>query len=82
MLDFARTLRNLIHNNGTYFGKQGKNESLPFNGQTYNFEHGKGVRFAYQQLLFSIYEQILLLSDDLNDSPLVKALPPTPVPQT
>jgi hypothetical protein len=43
LLDFARTIRNLIHNNGMYIHKTGKDESLPFNGDLYLFEHGKKI---------------------------------------
>jgi len=79
-LDFARTLRNLIHNNGTYFGKNGVNETLCFDGKHYLFEHQRKVNFAYSELLFSIYEALLSLSDDINAHPQISGLPPTLMP--
>jgi hypothetical protein len=78
LLDFARTIRNLIHNNGTYIHKTGKDESLPFNGNTYRFEHRKKITFAFSDLFLTIYEQTLTLSDDLNAHPEIVGLPPTP----
>jgi hypothetical protein len=81
MMDFARTMRNLIHNNGVYYGKKGKDEELKFDGKSYKFEHGKPVVFAYPETLYGIYEQVLSLSDDLNAHPDIMALPPTSAPQ-
>jgi hypothetical protein len=77
LLDFARTLRNLIHNNGVYINKTGRNESLSFSGQTYLFEHGKRVTFAFPTLFLAIYEQTLTLSNDITAHPEVINLPPT-----
>jgi hypothetical protein len=78
LLDFARTIRNTIHNNGMYIHKNGKDESLPFNAAMYRFEHGKKITFAFSDLFLSIYEQTLMLSDDLNAKPEIAGLPPTP----
>jgi hypothetical protein len=80
LLDFARTLRNLIHNNGTYFSKDGSNKKLSFNGVEYHFEYRKKVTFAYADLLFQIYDGLLSVSDDLNAHADVRGLPPTPMP--
>ena len=75
LLDFARTIRNLIHNNGMYLHKSCKNETLSFRGKTYLFEHGKKIQFAYLELLMAIYADTLKLSDDLNAHPEVLSLP-------
>lgn len=80
LLDFGRTLRNLIHNNGTYFSKDGSNKKLQFRGVGYVFEHRRKVTFAYPDLLFQIYEGLLVISDDLNSHYEIRALPPTPMP--
>jgi hypothetical protein len=80
LLDFGRTLRNLIHNNGTYFSKDGSNKKLSFNGVEYVFEHRKKVTFAYTDLLFQIYDGLLLVADDLNAHTDIQALPPMPMP--
>jgi hypothetical protein len=77
LLDFARTLRNLIHNNGTYISRAGINERLAFNGQTYIFEHGRRVDFAYEELLFDIYDGALALTDDLIACQELKTMPVT-----
>jgi len=37
LLDFARTIRNLIHNNGVYLNKSGKDETLLFSGDCPTF---------------------------------------------
>lgn len=79
VLDFARTFRNLIHNNGVYVNSKGTDLVLPFNGKTYFFEHGKKVNFAYPELLFTITREILKISDDINAHPDVLNLPLTPM---
>ena len=78
LLDFARTIRNLIHNNGVYINKSGKSETLLFNGQTYLFEHGKKVTYAFPDLFLAIYERILMLSDDINAQADIIGLPSMP----
>lgn len=79
-LDFARTLRNLIHNNGVYINKGGKDESLSFNGQAYLFEHGKKVTFAFPDLFISIYDHTLALSNDITAHPEIMNLPAASTP--
>jgi hypothetical protein len=74
LLDFARTLRNLVHNNGVYLNDKKNNETFPFDGKNYHFEHGKVVEFAYASLFFRIYEEVLALSDDLNAHPKIMRL--------
>jgi len=81
LLDFARTMRNLIHNNGFFLNKQKRDESHTFNGTVYFFEHDKPVRFALATVLYEIYEQALNLSDDLNTHPDIIALAPRDVKQ-
>lgn len=78
LLDFARTIRNLVHNNGVYFNKTGKDETLSFDGQPYIFQHGKPITFAFAELFFTIYERLLSVSDDLNAHPDIIGLPSTP----
>lgn len=77
VLDFGRTIRNLIHNNGTYLNNNGRDESLTFNGTTYVFEHGRRVQFVYVDLLVTYYRAMLTVSDDINAAADVIRLPTT-----
>lgn len=74
-LDFARELRNLVHNNGIYISKDSQDLTLVFNNQTYNFKHANKVNFAYAELLFEIYEKALLFIDELVACPYVEQMP-------
>lgn len=43
--DVLRLLRNTIHNNGTYFSPNGRDEVVQFDGRTFEFRHGRVVDF-------------------------------------
>ncbi|MFH1675527.1 MAG: hypothetical protein ABIC40_00785, partial [bacterium] len=60
ILNFAREVRNTIHNNGVYW-KPEKQQDLIFNrhGKTFIFKHGNRVKFDWYDMLD--------LSDDLRD---------------
>lgn len=59
LLDLSREIRNLIHNNGRYIGKSRKDKELEYKSVKYNFSHGQQIGFAYQELFFMIYHDIL-----------------------
>jgi hypothetical protein len=58
-LDFYRTIRNTVHNNGIYFHKNRKTENINWNGKTYTFNYGKKINFATWDLLFEVLTDIL-----------------------
>lgn len=76
-LDFARELRNVIHNNGVHISKDSLDMTLTFDGKPYTFQHGKKVNFAYAELLFRIYEHALSFIDDLVACQPVSQMPAT-----
>lgn len=51
LLDLLRCIRNTIHNNGIYFPKNGKNETITYKGIEYNFIVGNKIGFTWDQLL-------------------------------
>jgi hypothetical protein len=66
LLSFSRCIRNLIHNNGTYYSRKGTDEHHIFEGKEYHFSYGKPVGFVYPDILHRIYERTLEVSADLN----------------
>lgn len=59
LLDLSRELRNLIHNNGRYISKLLNDKEIEYKGVLYAFVHGRQIDFAYQELFFLIYKDIL-----------------------
>jgi hypothetical protein len=51
LLDLLRCIRNTIHNNGIYFPKSGKNETIIYKGISYSFIVGSKIGFTWEQLL-------------------------------
>lgn len=68
--DLLRLVRNTIHNNGTYLDRRGRNQTVVWQGVTYEFEHGKAPRFVQWNFLLAQFAQ---LPDHL--SALVEASP-------
>ena len=65
LLDLLRLNRNTIHNNGVYFHKSGNNESVTYDGTTYDFKIGKPVDFVTWDFIIEISEDILDLLDKI-----------------
>lgn len=58
LLDLFRMVRNTVHNNGIYIDKQGKDQSVDWDGVTYNFEHENPVNFVSWELLIAIADSV------------------------
>lgn len=58
LLEFVRLVRNLIHNDGVYFGKDGNDREIIYRDVKYKFYHGKPVDFVYWDLLLSLADDI------------------------
>lgn len=58
LLDFIRTLRNLIHNDGVFFDEDGKDKVITFKGTTFYFYNGKPVKFVTWELLLDLADDI------------------------
>ncbi len=70
-LDLLRLIRNTIHNNGVYFHPSGKNVSINWKGNTYNFDQGQPVDFVTWEFLIDISDALRqLLLEVVEDSNL------------
>jgi hypothetical protein len=58
LLDLLRNIRNTIHNNGVYFHRSGRNETVSYNGNTYSFDIGKPVDFVTWDFLLDLLNDI------------------------
>jgi hypothetical protein len=82
LLDLLRCIRNTIHNNGIYFPKSGKNETITYKGIEYNFIVGNKIGFTWEQLsqftsdvkdmLFEIVESQEVVSKDAISDPFAQ----------
>ena len=73
-LDFMRTIRNLIHNDGIYFDTRGQDRELSFNGRTYRFAHAKPVNFVTSDLLLTFTQHIYELLVRIISHPKIEAM--------
>lgn len=70
-LDLLRLIRNTIHNNSVYFHPSGKNVSINWKGNTYNFDQGQPVDFVTWEFLIDISDALRqLLLEVVEDSNL------------
>jgi len=58
LLDLLRCVRNTIHNNGVYFHRLGKNETVAYNGINYSFVIGMPVDFVDWAFLIGMMKDI------------------------
>lgn len=63
VLDLFRLIRNLIHNNGFFLSRHGKNETITYRGQTYVFRHGEHAKFIWIDVLLDIIGDVLILME-------------------
>jgi hypothetical protein len=61
LLDLLRLVRNTIHNNGVYFNRHGRNITVIWQGQTYEFKHGVPVDFVTWEFLLRVADSLRIL---------------------
>jgi hypothetical protein len=59
LLDFARTLRNTVHNNGVYYHRKGTDVDLKYRGCQYSFRQGRPVEFATWDLVIQLVDDLV-----------------------
>jgi len=74
LLDLLRLVRNTIHNNGVYFSSRGSDARLIWNGQTYEFYHGKPVDFVTWEFLINISDALRRLLREIAEDANMKAI--------
>lgn len=74
LLDFLRTLRNTIHNNGVFLPTNGKNVDFTIAGRTYQFRVGRQADFFGWDTLLHILPPLRTLLSDLMDAPEIEAI--------
>jgi len=74
LLDFLRTLRNTIHNNGVYLPVNGKDRDFTIGGKKYEFRVGKRAEFFGWDTLLDILDPLRKLMRDLLEAPEVACL--------
>lgn len=74
LLDLLRLVRNTIHNNGVYFHKSGRNESVKYNGVDYNFTIEKPVDFMTWDFIFKLSEDVAKLVNAVVESNVITGL--------
>lgn len=68
LLDLWREVRNVIHNNGVYFNKDGADKTLVYKGKTYEFRYGQAVNFVdWSMCVKTAWSVIELLFAVVND---------------
>ena len=58
LLDLLRLVRNTIHNNGVYFHPSGKDASITWTGETFEFKQGAPVDFVTWEFLIRVSEAL------------------------
>lgn len=72
LLDLLRGVRNTIHNNGVYFHRSGKNETVTYKGVNYSFVVGRAVDIIDWAFLISMMKDIdSMLQEVVNYSELI-----------
>lgn len=71
LLNFIRTIRNLIHNDGVFFDEKGKDKVITYRGVPYNFNNGKPVEFVTWELLLDLAENIQRLLVQVISNPFI-----------
>lgn len=74
LLNLLRCIRNTIHNNGVYFNRYGKNETVVYKGTTYTFENGKPIECATWQFLLNLVPGIEQMVVDVVESNEVSSI--------
>jgi len=58
LFDLLRLIRNTIHNNGVYVSPRARNETIVYNGVSYQFEHRKHIDFITWEFVSKRYEDL------------------------
>ena len=74
LIKLLRLSRNTIHNNGVYYHKSGKDDSVVYKGQTYNFIQGKATMFGIWPFHFSLVSDITRMMMSVVESNEVASL--------
>ncbi len=80
LLNLSRLIRNLNHNSGVHFSKDGNNETTNYKGNIYIFEHEKPVKFVYWELLLDLAAEIQRLLVTVINHPDIASIPHIPDP--
>ncbi|HEX9927285.1 MAG TPA: hypothetical protein VGB02_01950 [Pyrinomonadaceae bacterium] len=56
LIKLLRLTRNTIHNNGVYFDKNANNDQVTYKSVTYNFNHGKVIKFVTWEWLIEMLD--------------------------
>lgn len=75
LLNLSRLLRNLNHNSGVYFSKNGIDETTDYKEKIYKFEHNKLVNFVYWELLIDLADEIHQLLVTVINHPKIVSIP-------
>ena len=69
VLDFFRTIRNLIHNNGLFVSKDGTDREYDYRGTKYVFRHGTNANFLPMPVVFNVVDDVLTLLVEVIEHP-------------
>jgi hypothetical protein len=58
LFDLLRLIRNTIHNNGVYVSPRARNETIAYDGVSYEFEHRKHIDFITWEFVLKRYEDL------------------------
>jgi hypothetical protein len=70
-LDFFRTIRNLIHNNGLFVSKVGADREFDYRGTKYVFRHGTNANFLPMPVVFDVVDDMLTFLSDVIEHPML-----------
>lgn len=59
LLDLLRNIRNTMHNNGLFFPANGKNQTVIYKSNSFNFEVGKPNDFVNTELIVGLIPDLL-----------------------
>jgi hypothetical protein len=74
-LKLFRLMRNLQHNNGVYWDKYARNDSVTWRGNTCEFEHGRMPEFQSWDLSFAMARELIALNESIMSADAVVKLP-------
>jgi len=75
LLDFARALRNTVHNNGVYYHRLAAEVDLRYRGRLYSFRQGLPVEFADWELVIKLVDDLVGLLERVVTNGVVDRIP-------
>jgi hypothetical protein len=75
-LDVYRGMRNTLHNNGKFYSRTGRDMTVTWRGQRYEFVHAESLGFGGWDFYSELARTLIALNESIMGASLVARLPP------